>query len=136
MSIKTSCGTEHENLHELLQCEYNETDIPDMIIKESNVIKKLTQLIITQLDPHLKVSFTDKIEKELITTLEEDYEVVEILREVTDGLLNQIILNDGHLEITEPTREHIDSTWYFKDGWKPETIKQTRERLKTQSVKT
>ena len=117
MSKKTKYGTEHENLHELLQCDYIETDIPDMIIRESDVIKKLTELIITQLDPYLKVSFTDKIEKAIITKIEEDYNVIEILREVTDGILQQVIRNDGDLEISEPEEEiTINPLWHFKSN--------------------
>ena len=115
MAKKTNYGTEHENLHELLQCDYIETDIPDMIIKESDVIKKLVERIITELDPHLKVSFTSKVEKEIMTTLKEDYEAIEILREVTDNMLHQVIRNDGHLEIFEPEDEiTIHPMWHLK----------------------
>ena len=96
----------YNTLSDLINCEYLESDIPELLIIENGHIENITKAILettlTHLEPYLKKSFEnkkDEIIKQIVGSVEEDYCIIEKVRCVLDNLLNHIDNSDGELKI-------------------------------------
>jgi hypothetical protein len=107
-------------VEDLIHTEYYETDTPELIITENGHIERISKAIIEHLKPYLKVSFTTKVQDELIGHIEEDYAVIEGLTAITDSLLSHMIDHIGNNAIDETAEvKPLNSLWHFKPGQQP-----------------
>ena len=97
---------EYETLSEIINGEYLESDIPELIITESRHIERITKafltIILEHIEPHLKKSFESKknnIIDEIIASAEEDYCITENVRSVVDDVLVHMRDSYGELKI-------------------------------------
>ncbi|MGE5438143.1 MAG: hypothetical protein ACM3O3_13095 [Syntrophothermus sp.] len=101
----------YENLSDLINNEYFETDKPDLLIKESNVIEEISKIVISHLEPYLKAKFSLLKQKKVIKEIEEDYDTIETLKNISDDLLLNIDKNHGKLEFKEENFDKVSKCW-------------------------
>ena len=107
-------------VEDLIHTEYYETDTPELIITENGHIERISKAIIEHLKPHLKVSFTEKVQREVIGHIEEDYAVIERLTAITDNLLSHMIDHIGDNVIDETSdSKSLHYMWHWKAGQQP-----------------
>lgn len=103
-------------LEDILNSDYLETDTLDSLIEENQNIKEIVYYILSQLEEIdvLKVKFN---KKRFITEMYEDYDLKDIVREISEDLLQCIIRNHGKLEATESNNisgmDDINNLWKF-----------------------
>ena len=96
----------YNTLSDLINCEYLESDIPELLITENghieNITKEILETTLTHLEPYLKKNFENKkneIIKEILESAEEDYDITEKIRYVVDDLLVHMRDSYGELRI-------------------------------------
>jgi RNA-binding protein YhbY len=103
-------------LEDILNSDYLETDTPKSLIEENQNIKNIVHYILRQLEEKevLKVKFN---KKDFIKEMEEDYDLKDKVREVSEDLLQCIVRNHGKLEVIEKNNitslDDINSLWKF-----------------------
>ena len=97
---------EYGTLSEIVNGEYLESDIPELIITENSHIERITKafliIILEHIEPHLKKSFESKkneIIKEILESAEDDYDITEKIRYVVDDVLVHMRDSYGELRI-------------------------------------
>lgn len=102
-------------LEDILNSDYLESDIPELLITENGHIPNIVSYIIESLDDNLKKNFKENKQKqgEFIDKLSEDYGFIEKLRSISDNLLEHIIGSSGELEISETQNNNINNIWKF-----------------------
>ena len=102
-------------LEDILNSDYLESDIPELLITENEHIPNIVSYIIESLDDNLKKNFKENKQKqeEFIDKLSEDYGFIEKLRSISDNLLEHIIGSSGELEISETQNNNINNIWKF-----------------------
>ena len=102
---------QYENLSDLINNEYFETDLPELLIKESNVIEEITKHVIKHLEPYLKANFSLLKKKQVIKEIEEDCNTIEILNQINESLISKIDNKHGELEFKEENFDKISDCW-------------------------
>ena len=101
-------------VEDLIQDEYYESDVPELIITENGHIEEICKCIFECLGDNLKKNFK---QKEMISCLEEDRNLIEKLTDITDDLLCHMIKNIGHYNIDETIEEKMNAIWYLNPNF-------------------
>ena len=102
-----------KNISDIINSKYLETELPELLITESGIIKDISKIILESVKDNLKKSFKDKQITELISKLSEDQELIENLLVISEQLLNHIDNEYGSYQLKEKEYK-ISDIWKFK----------------------
>lgn len=99
-------------IEDLIQTKYIESDVPELLITENGVIQTIVKEILSndKIKDSLKKNFK---QNDAISTLEEDYNLIEKLTTISENLLWHIIGEIGHYVIDETKSESVSSFWHI-----------------------
>ena len=99
-------------IEDLIQTKYMESDIPELLITENGVIQAIVKKVLSNdiVRESLKKNFK---QTDAISTLEEDYGLIEKLTSISENLLWHIIGEIGHYVIDESESESVSSFWHL-----------------------
>ncbi len=101
---------DYDTLSDIINCEYLETETPELLITESPIIEKVLKIIFDRIKNDLKKKFD---QTKVISELREDSELVDAFIEISEDLLSHIDSNFGELELNQEQESKIHPMWYL-----------------------
>jgi len=98
----------YESMGDIINCEYLETEYPQQYIEESDVIEDILKIIFDNIKDNLKKNFK---EREIITVLKDNNELIEKLVSISDKLLEIMDREYGDLKIDYTKDKKINTFW-------------------------
>ena len=98
----------YETIGNIINCEYLETEYPQQYIEESSIIEEILEVVFDSIKDNLKKNFK---QREIITELKDNSELIEKLVSISNHLLGIIDCEYGDLKIDNTKDKKINNFW-------------------------